>query len=60
MQTLLEFTLILAKKGIFNTDLKPENVVLYREFYLFIKLIDIGGCSFDYKKFTVMSPFYFN
>ncbi len=60
MFKLLEFMEKLVSKNIFNTDLKPENIDLDREFYLFIKLVDVGNCNFNYETIKAYTPFYFN
>ena len=54
----------LHKKGIYHSDLKPQNIVFSRDLeemddsYL-IKLIDLGGASVDYKDLKACSPLYF-
>ena len=60
LSRLIDFTNDLTQQEVYNTDLKPENIILYSESYLFIKLIDIGNCSFNYKKITCYTSFYLN
>jgi hypothetical protein len=53
---LIDFVKILAKHNIYNTDLKPENIILVSEFYFYIRLIDVGLSSFDFKKINSYTP----
>ncbi len=52
----------LAKKGVFNTDIKLQNIVLCYDFEvdkLKLYLIDFRGVSFDFREVNTYTKFYF-